>query len=387
MPVDTPDVIVVGGGVIGLAAAYRMADSGAKTVIIDASGARGSSWAAAGMLAPISEAVFGEENLTRLNLAAVAEFASFADALETRTGKAVGLRREGTLALALTADDRSALDRLTEFRDALGLKSEALSGRAARALEPYLAADVRGGVLAVDDLSVDNRRYLDALQRAGEIAGVRTVADQVTALHRERGRVTGVITAEHGRLHASSVVLCTGAMTAKLVGCPIEPVKGQILRLHVPARLTAAGPVLTRTVRGIVRGSEIYLVPRSDGEVVVGATQEHQGFDTTVTAGGVYELLRNAYELVPISSEFEFVEACAGLRPGTPDNGPLLGYVEDGLIVASGHYRNGVLLSAMTATAVTQLVAGGSVAEEWKPFHPDRFATTTPAGITECASP
>ncbi|MCW2524986.1 MAG: glycine oxidase ThiO, partial [Frankiales bacterium] len=148
---------------------------------------------------------------------------------------------------------------------------------------------------------------------------------------------------------------------------------GQILRLAVPARLAGAGPVLTRTIRGLVRGSEVYLVPRADGEVVVGATVEQQGSDVTVTAGGVYELLRNAYELVPISSEFEFVEARAGLRPGTPDNGPILGWHEDGLIVAVGHYRNGILLSASTAEAVTQLLAGGSVAGQWKPFGPQRF--------------
>jgi glycine oxidase len=142
----------------------------------------------------------------------------------------------------------------------------------------------------------------------------------------------------------------------------------------VPARLRSSGVVLTRTVRGIVRGSEVYLVPRVGGEVVVGATQEQQGFDTQVTAGGVYELLRNAYELLPISSEFDFVEARAGLRPGTPDNGPLVGPAENGLILAAGHYRNGILLSAMTAEAVVRVVAGQPLAEEWKPFGPDRFS-------------
>jgi glycine oxidase len=374
VPGESSDVIVVGGGVIGLAAAYRLAESGAAVRLVDAGGTTGASWAAAGMLAPISEAVFGEEDLTRLNVAAVAEFAAFAAALENRTNLAVGLRTEGTLAVALNADDRSALDRLTGFRSSLGLPSEMLNGRQARALEPYLATEVRAGVFAADDFSVDNRSYLQALALANDLAGVESVRDDVTALVRDHGRVTGVRTATGRSLTAASVVLCTGALTQRLAGYPVQPVKGQILRLAVPARLRSSGSVLTRTVRGIVRGGEVYLVPRAGGEVVVGATQEQHGFDTQVTAGGVYELLRNAYELLPISSEFDFVEARAGLRPGTPDNGPLVGPAENGLILATGHYRNGILLSATTAEAVVRLVAGQPLAEEWKPFGPDRFS-------------
>jgi glycine oxidase len=157
----------------------------------------------------------------------------------------------------------------------------------------------------------------------------------------------------------------------------VQPVKGQILRLAVPARLSAAGPVLSHTVRGLVRGSEVYLVPRHNGEIVVGATSEQQGHDRTVTAGGVYELLRNAYELLPVSSEFSFVEARAGTRPGTADNGPLVGWYEPGLLLATGHYRNGILLSALTAEAVATLAAGQQLGPEWQPFGARRFTTTT----------
>ncbi|HST46522.1 glycine oxidase ThiO [Jatrophihabitans sp.] len=368
------DALVVGGGVIGLAAGYRLAERGAAVVLVD-SGRRGASWAAAGMLAPVSEAAFGEDELTRLNLAAVPAFRALAAELADRTGLPVGLRTEGTLAVAFNADDRVALDRLTDFRTGLGLRTERLTGQAARALEPYLAAGVRGGVLAADDLSVDNRRYLATLRAAAEAAGVRFVAAEVSGLLQDRaGAVTGVRTATGEELRAGTVVLCGGASTAALLPVPVQPVKGQILRLAVPAQLRSAGEVLTHTVRGLVRGSEIYLVPRADGEVVVGATSEQQGHDTGVTAGGVYELLRNAYELLPISSEFAFVEACAGSRPGTPDNGPILGRVGDGLVVATGHYRNGILLSALTADAVAALVAGEPAAAVWRPFGPDRFA-------------
>jgi glycine oxidase len=367
------DVVIVGGGVIGLACAYRLAEQGASVAVIDSSGSRGASWAAAGMLAPISEATFGEEDLVRLNLVAVPRFVRFAAELEARTGMSVGMREDGTLAVGFNTDDRAALDRLTEFRLSLGLRTERLSGSAARELEPYLATEVRAGVLAADDLSVDNRRYLGVLSQACATMGVVRIEDDVVELTRSSGRVHDVRTAAGATYTGATVVLCAGALTERLVGSPVQPVKGQILRLAVPEKLSSDGPVLTHTVRGIVRGSEVYLVPRDSGEIVVGATQEQQGLDTTVTAGGVYELLRNAYELLPISSEFRFVEARAGLRPGTPDNGPMVGQIEAGLVLATGHYRNGILLSALTSDAVASLVAGLTVAEEWKAFNPDRF--------------
>ena len=358
------DVLVIGGGVIGLASALAVARTGRSVRLVDASGSRGASWAAAGMLAPVSEASFGEADLTRLSVAAVPAFVAFAASL----GTDIGLRTDGTLVVAFNADDKAALDRLTEFRTSLGLATERLAGTAVRALEPYLATDVRAGVLAVDDLSVDNRRYVQALTEACVAAGVLFHAGHIESLRREGGRVTGA-----DGFDADLVLLCSGAATSALLDLGVQPVKGQILRLAVPSRLLAGGPVLTRTVRGLVRGGEVYLVPRAGGEVVVGATSEQQGHDTAVTAGGVYELLRNAYELLPISSEFTFVEARAGSRPGTPDNGPLVGVAEPGLLVATGHYRNGILLSALTAQAAADLVESKPLAPEWAPFDPLRF--------------
>lgn len=373
MPVEPDDVLVVGGGVIGLAAAFRLARAGLSVRLVDASGSRGASWVAAGMLAPVSEATFGEAALTRLNLTAVAAFSRFAAELEALTGQPVGLRTEGTLVVAFDTDDKAALDRLTEFRDGLGLVTERLTGSATRAREPYLAAGIRAAVLAADDRSVDNRRYLSVLQAACEASRVRRQQGEVTGLLRQDGRVVGVELGSGIELPAARVLLCSGAATGRLLDVGVQPVKGQILRLAVPERLRSAGPVLAHTVRGLVRGSEVYLVPRADGEVVVGATSEQQGHDRTVTAGAVYELLRTAYELLPISSEFRFVEALAGTRPGTADNGPLLGEVEPGLLLATGHYRNGVLLSALTADAVASVVAGRPTAPEWEPFDARRF--------------
>lgn len=373
-------MLIVGAGVIGLAAGYRLARAGHQVSLVDASGSTGSSWAAAGMLAPVSEATFGETELTNLNLAGVPALVRFAAELEAVTGQQLGLRTEGTLVVAFNADDKAALDRLSAYRDRLNLTTERLTGRAVRAVEPYLATDVRAGVLAADDLSVDNRRYLACLRSACEQAGVRTEDATVAELVRADGRVIGVRLATGQELRADTVLLCSGAATQQLVEVGVQPVKGQILRLAVPPRLRAGGPVLQHTVRGLVRGAEVYLVPRADGEIVVGATSEQQGYDTTVTAGGVYELLRNAYELLPISSEFSFVEARAGTRPGTADNGPLVGELEPGLVLATGHYRNGVLLSALTADAVLALVNGDRLESQWDPFDARRFqpSNTTP---------
>jgi len=362
-------VLIVGAGVIGRACGYRLAERGHSVRLVD-SGGPAASWVAAGMLAPVSESSFGEAELTRLNLAAVPAFKAFAAELAARTGRPVGLRDEGTLVVAFNADDRAVLDRLSAYRDSLELPAERLSGSEARGLEPYLAPTVRAGVLARGDLSVDNRRYLDVLATAGELAGVVAVPGKVTGLLRDGSAVTGVQLADGSQLHAELVLLCSGAATQALVPVGVRPVKGQILRLAVPPAL---GTVLRHTVRGLIRGSEIYLVPRVDGEIVVGATSEDRGFDTAVTAGAVYELLRSAYELLPVSSECVLVETSAGSRPGTADNGPLLGWLQPGLLVATGHHRNGILLSALTAEAVADLAAGGEPAPEWKPFDARRF--------------
>jgi glycine oxidase len=366
------EVLVVGGGVIGRACGYRLAQHGHPVRLVDA-GRPAAGWVAAGLLAPVSEASFGEAELARLNLAALPAFTGLAAELEQRTGRQVGLRTEGTLVVAFNADDRAVLDRLSEYRDAIGLPTERLTGSAVRRLEPYLAAEVRAGVLAGGDLSVDNRRYLAALAAGCELAGVVNIAGAVTGLLRNGAAVTGVRLADGTELRAELVLLCAGAATEALVEVGVRPVKGQILRLTVPGRL---GTVLRHTVRGLIRGSEVYLVPRADGEIVVGATVEDQGFDVSVTAGGAYELLRNAYELLPVSSECVLAEASAGSRPGSPDNGPLVGWLEPGLLAATGHYRNGILLSALTAEAVQALAAGGEPATEWQPFDARRFQPT-----------
>jgi glycine oxidase len=368
-----PDVLVAGGGVIGTAIAWRAAArNGQSVVIVDpGSGAGVASMAAAGMLGPVSESVFGEEDLLRLNLRALTRFAEVNRELEEASGQVTGLRTEGTLSVAYDSGDLAALARLADFRRGAGLRAELLDARECRRLEPFLAPGVSGGLLAPGDLSVDNRRYLRALREAAARAGVRSVTGTVT----ETGGGTAVL-AGGGEITAGTVVVAAGWGTSAIRGVPppvrraIRPVKGQILRLRHPGGLP---PVLTRTVRALVRGHDLYLVPRADGELVVGATQEERG-DTDVTAGAVRDLLRDALTAVPAAGELILAEASAGLRPGSADNGPVVGAAGDGVIVAAGHYRNGILLSAATADAVAALLRGEEPESQWAPFTPGRLS-------------
>jgi glycine oxidase len=379
---EIADVVVAGGGVIGTAIAWRAAMAGLDVVLVDPEAGDAATQVAAGMLAPASEALFGEGALLRLNLLAVRRFGSFAAELESAAGQHVGLRREGTLAVAYDPDDYAALARLTAFRRSAGLDAEELDSRACRALEPFLAPDVHGGVLFGGDWSVDNRRYAAALGEAARSAKVRTIRDRVVVVRTGDGRARGVRLADGADIDAPNVVVAAGWWSGAIDGLPeplravVRPVKGQLLRLRHPAGVP---PVLGHTIRAIVRGTDIYLVPRADGELVVGATQEERGPDQTVTAGAVHDLLHEAMSVLPVTSELILAETCVGLRPGTPDNGPVVGRCgPDGLLLATGHYRNGILMSPVTADAVVALLAGQAPAPEWEPFTPQRF--TTPDG-------
>jgi glycine oxidase len=387
------DVVVAGGGVIGTAIAWRAAAAGLGVILVDPQAGDGASLVAAGMLAPVSEALFGEDALLRLNLLAVRRFPAFAAELEELTGQQVGLRREGTLAVAHDAGDHAALLRLVAFRWSLGLDAEELDGLECRALEPFLAPDVRGGALFAGDWSVDNRRYAAALRLAAAAAGVRAVRGRVAGVLARGGRVCGVGLADGDpppdlggsppvigcdtAIGCDTVVVAAGCWSGGIAGLPepltaaVRPVKGQLLRLRLPGGMP---PVLSRTVRATVRGADLYLVPRADGEMIVGATSEERGPDRTVTAGAVHDLLHDAMSVLPVASELSLAETCAGLRPGTPDNGPLAGATGlDGLLAATGHFRNGILLSAVTADAVAAWLTGQPAGAEWAPFSPARF--------------
>jgi glycine oxidase len=371
-------VVVVGGGVVGLAIGWRAASAGLSVTVVDPHPGQGASWAAAGMLAPVSEVQYGEDALLGLTLASVERYPSFVAELEEATDLDVGYRPCGTLAVAFDGDDSAVLDELYTLQRRLGLKSERMTGRQCRRLEPSIAPGVRAGLLVHGDHQVDNRRLVEALRRAALRSGVTVLEKRAAAALTDGGRVRGVEMADGSRLEAETLVLAAGCWSAQIGGLPqeavppVRPVKGQILRLRGPHD----PGLLSRTLRCLVTGSHVYLVPRADGEVVVGATTEEMGFDATVTAGGVRQLLHDAWQVVPGIAELELVECRGGLRPGSPDNAPLIGVAPgiEGLVVATGHYRNGILLTPVTADAITELLVTGHPPAVIGPFTPARFA-------------
>lgn len=367
-------VIIVGGGVIGLGIAWRSLARGIDVTVVDPEPATKASRVAAGMLTPVSELSYGEEELLHLGLASRDRYPSFAAELEEVSGLQTGLRRDGLLQVALDSGDLAVLDDLRRFQESLGLATEVLTGRECRRREPMLAPSVRGGLFAPDDGSIDPRRLSAALLAAVGRLGGTLVRDRAAEVLVDGDRATGVRLAGGDVLHGDRIVLAAGPWTHEIKGLPpdavppVRPVKGQVLRLRSPE------PFIGVTVRGLVRGSSVYLVPRADGELVLGATQEEKGFDTTVTAGGMWELLRDAHELVPGVTELAFDEVSAGLRPGSPDNAPLLGASDvPGLLLAAGHFRNGVLLTPVTADALAETLATGTPPEIIRPFSPGRF--------------
>ena len=384
------DLAVLGGGIVGLSVAWRARLSGMSVVLLERDElGSGATHVAAGMLAPVAEVEFGEvgRRVLELGVRSAGIWPDFAAELEQVSGIDVGLRRTGTLVVARDDDEARELERQLAFRESLGLSALRLRASEARERELALAPTVRLALEAPDDHSVDPRRVVAALRRACELEGVlvcehrqvhgleldtdakRVVGVRVSrqwAGDVEAGGVADGEVLEDGAcesIYARDVVVAMGAWSGGLgglpegAGVPVRPVKGQIMRLRDPA-----GPGLLQRV---VRFAGGYLVPRGDGHYVLGATMEERGFEPQATAGGVYELLRDGHELVPGISELRIEELGVGYRPGTPDNAPVIGPgTLEGLIWATGHYRNGILLAPLTAELVTRLLLGNETRHE-----------------------
>lgn len=354
------DLTVVGGGVIGLAIAWRAAQRGLRANVLERSepGA-GTSHVAAGMLAPVSEADPSEQPLLRLGLASARLYPEFVQELEAASGRDAGYLPCGTLMAARDRDEAEALDRMLALRTRLELPARRLLASEARRAEPALAPGVRLGLEIPDDHAIDPRMLTAALAEAARNAGAEIRAGtEVSSVDLVKGdRVAGVTLTSGDRVAAEHVVIAAGPWSSQIGGLPpdavvpLRPIKGQIMRLHDPS-----GPgLLTR----VLRMQPGYIVPRGDGRYVLGATMEERGYDTTVTAGAVYELLRDAIELLPGLDELVIDELSAGLRPATPDNTPALGPgAFDGLHWATGHYRGGILLAPVTAAIVVGALLG-----------------------------
>jgi glycine oxidase len=377
------DVLIIGGGVIGLAIGWRAAQQGLSVVIADPDPGLGATHAAAGMLTPIAEAAYAEREVFALGQESLRRYPDFIAELERATGRPAGFRSAGTLQVAYDSDDLAVLDELRALQESFGVTTRQLTARQCREAEPMLDPSIRGGMLTTGDGSVDPRLLATALLQAATAAGARHVRLRAAEILTSGGRAAGAAMADGSELAAGAVVLAAGWQSGTLAGLPageappVRPVKGQILRLRSTAATSAAGlppGLLQRTVRGIVRGSSVYLVPRDSGELVIGATQEELGADTTVTAGGLWELLRDARTLIPGITELAFGDVVAGLRPGTPDNAPVLGPSGlPGLVLATGHFRAGVLLAPVTADTVAHYLLTGEPDPLWPAFAPARF--------------
>jgi glycine oxidase len=374
------DVAVVGAGAIGLAIAWRAASRGLRVVVLERGRVGGgASWVAAGMLAPVTEARLTEVPLLELGVASASLYPDFTRELEAQTGIDTGYRRYGTLVVARDRDEAEALERELEVHRRLGLAVARLRPSEARALEPALAPAIRLALEVRGDHAVDPRRLTEALAAAAQQAGAELRAGvEVAGLLIGGDRVCGVALAGDETLEAQHVVVANGVWTGTLAGIPgeaavpVHPVKGQVVRLHDPS-----GPGL---ITRVLRTGSAYLVPRGDGSYVLGATMEERGFDTTVTAGAVFELLRDASEILPGISELVVDELIAGLRPATPDGLPAVGPGElPGLHWAVGHFRNGILLAPVTAQIVVSGLIGEEPPEVASAFAPSRLATASVA--------
>ena len=371
-------IIIIGGGVIGLGIGWQLAKSGAAVTIYErAQAGRAASWAAAGMLAPLAEAHSEEPELLKLGSQSLARYPQWVDELEADAKTSIGYRVEGTLIVGLEPDDTHQLRHLYASQQELGLDVEWLNGREAREIESALSPRVTAAIHCATDHQVDNRLMVQALRHAYHARGGLLYENStIERIVVENGTATGVQT-QDGFHEAEVLILAAGCWSAQIDGLPdgiippVRPVKGQMLALQMEEGITVKNVI--RTVRARYPTS-VYLVPRSDGRLIVGATSEEMGFDTRLTAGGVFELLRGAWEAVPGIYELPLLETWSGLRPGSRDNAPILGKTPvENLVYATGHYRNGILLTPITAYEIAKLILTGETSEIIAPFQLDRF--------------
>ena len=373
--ISKPKVAIIGGGVVGLGIAWRLAARRAFVEVFDrAAAGAGATHAAAGMLAACTEAEPGEEALIALGRESQARWPSFAAEVLKASGIDVELRTEGTLVVALTADDQARLHHHLVFQHKLGLPLEWITAAETRRREPYLAGKLVGAVWSPEDHQVDNRKLASALRIAAEGMGAivreRTPVKEISITG---DRADGVILADETKVSADVVVLAAGAWSRGIGGLPhelrppVRPIKGQMLAL----RMDPASPLLNH----VVWAPGVYLVPRRNGRLIVGATVEEKAFDTALTAGGLLTLLEAAWRAVPSVEELPIEEMWVGHRPGSRDDAPIVGCGPvEGVIYATGHHRNGILLAPVTADSIARLVLEGVLDSAIRPFGFERFA-------------
>ena len=372
-PFNAAEVIIIGGGVIGLTIARALAQRGVRELMLIERGRPGAeaSWAAGGILAPQVE-VDHHDDFFQLACASRDLYPTFAESLKEETGVDVELDTTGTLCLGFTQKDEAELRRRYEWQQGESLEVEWLSGDEARRLEPCVSAEVRCALRFPRDFQIENRRLISALVRANEELGIQLVTgSSVNSVRIKHGRVCGVDTS-NGFVDAPVVVIAAGAWAslikspdAKLPAIKIEPVRGQMLCF-------AARPQIARHVIYSSRG---YLVPRRGGRLLAGSTAEDVGFDKRVTDEGVIAIKSMALEIAPGMATLPLIDSWAGFRPRAQDGLPVLGSCEgiEGLLYATGHYRNGILLAPITGKVIADAIVDGVMPTTLKAFSPNRF--------------
>lgn len=374
------EAVVIGGGVVGLSVAYELARRGREVLVLDRDDVPGvATRAAAGMLAPTSEADLTDRALVALELDSLGRYPGFVAGIAGLTGQSCGYRTEGTLWVALNRDQDGDLERLFSMQRAKGLAARRLTVEEALAREPHLSGRIVSALLAEGDHQVDPRALVRALVTAlTALEGHVAVGSRVTRIEPAAGQVeavSGVVGEIAFRVQAEAVVLAGGVWSEDILGpvpeLGLRPVKGQLVRL--------AGPEL---VRHVVRSPDVYLVPRRGGEMLVGATMEEQGLDALPTAGAVLDLLREAWRLVPGVYDLAVTELSVGFRPAVRDHLPVIGQTATrGLYVATGHFRNGVLLAPATAHYLAEWIVNGVAPAALAPFSLERLEAPSVAGV------
>lgn len=369
---EKPEILIVGGGVIGLSIGWELQRAGRRVIVFDRDEAgRAASWQAGGMLAPAAEIGFEEPELYRFSRESTELWPDFVRRLESDSRREVGFRREGTLVVSDDADSQARLRRVYEFQLEQQLNVRWLSGDQARDLEPFLAPRVTAGVLSPDDVQVDNRKLvlalIDAIRRTGGEVRERTPIIRVEP----DALSPRVVTADGEEVEGEVVVLAAGAWCREVDGLPkearppIRPVKGQMVELRV---------IRPFALDRVVRGPHGYLVPKESGRLLIGATSEEMGYDTEVTAGGIYKLLEGAWEIVPGIYDLPLTDSWAGLRPASRDHQPIIGFSSaPGIFMATGHYRHGIMLAPLTARVAADVILGRETSPWPGPFSPLRF--------------
>ena len=377
-------VIVVGAGIIGLSTAWYLRRLGAEVTIIDPVPALGASHAAAGMIAPAAEVVWGQTPLYPLMQASAQMYPEFAAEVASAAAVDLGFTDAGTLVCAGDSADLQALRELREAQSRSGFATELITGSAARRVEPSLSPAVAGAVHIPGDRSIDPRRVSAALMSALTADSVsHLIRQRAVELLRDGDATVGVALSDGRRLEADQVILCAGSTNNTIHGAPQLPLRevwGDVLRLRAPAEVT---PLLSRTIRGLVNGRSVYLVPRPDGEIVLGASAREDG-RSGAPAGAIHRLLADGQRLVPGVLDAEITDITTRARPGSPDDLPMIGRIDPGCIVSTGYFRHGILLAPFGGRLGAELALG--TVSDWPPdgslesVSPHRFTTETTAG-------